>query len=203
MWLTAHSATWFPTLIEIEAPHKPLFTKSGIPSQQFTQARNQLAQWRVWFREPANVQKFVSEYGIPEDYTKFRTMQPHFVLVYGRRREFAGNSEMSKHRSALISSSDEELMSFDRLRPDRGLRDAITVRATGFGRFHVVNVMPTLSMGPMVAERLPVLDGLEQAIGVDERIPSERRLFLQRRSPYWRQWALQRGSGIVRGSDSE
>jgi hypothetical protein len=66
LWVSTHSLEWFPTLIEIERPGKKLFTKEGVPTADFTQARNQLAQWRTWFSDPTNVQTFVREYGIPD-----------------------------------------------------------------------------------------------------------------------------------------
>ena len=45
MWIATDSGTWYPTLIEIESPGKRLFTKRGVPTAAFTQARTQLAQW--------------------------------------------------------------------------------------------------------------------------------------------------------------
>ena len=51
MWISTHSMAWYPTLIEIEAPHKRYFTKKGVPTAAFNQARFQLAQWRTWFKE--------------------------------------------------------------------------------------------------------------------------------------------------------
>jgi Domain of unknown function (DUF4263) len=83
--MTWNSAYWFPTFIEIEHPAKRLFKTGGVPTYQFTEARNQLAQWRAWISEPANRQKFVNDYGIPHDHLRFRDMDPRFVLIYGRR----------------------------------------------------------------------------------------------------------------------
>ena len=203
MWIAVHSLTWYPILIEIENPNKRIFKADAIPSHHFTQARNQLAQWRAWFNEPVNVQKFITEYGIPEDYTKYRRMQPHFMLIYGRRDEFANDIELSKQRGVLMTSADEELISFDRLHPNLALRDAITVRAAGYGRYRVTAVMPTIEMGPVLADRLPHLDNLEETIDVDTRIPQARRDFLQERIPYWRSWAKQPEHGIVNTGDRE
>jgi hypothetical protein len=53
MWLKANSDTWFPVLIEIEAPTKRVFRKDGRGLlAAFTHARNQLNQWRTWLKEP-------------------------------------------------------------------------------------------------------------------------------------------------------
>jgi hypothetical protein len=203
MWINAHSATWFPTLIEIESPAKRIFRNGAVPSHEFTQARNQLAQWRVWFSEPTNIQKFILDYGIPEKYTKFRTMKPHFILIYGRRDEFENSVELSKQRSVLLNGDDEELVSFDRLAPDRELREAVTVRAVGNGRYRVLKVMPTITTGPVVAERLSALDEIDDAIAIEDRISQKRRDFLIKRLPYWRRWVQQARRGAVRLSDTE
>ncbi len=203
MWISTHSATWYPTLIEIESPTKLIFKGDAIPTHQFTQARNQLAQWRAWFSEPVNIQKFVSEYGIPESYTKFRRMQPHFILIYGRRDEFENNEELSKQRAVIMSGPDEELISFDRLHPDLKLRNAIAVHATGFGRYRACAIMPTIEMGPVLADRLLHVDGLEDIVDADGRIPRARRDFLAKRIPYWRAWAATPVRGVVSTGDRE
>ena len=65
MLVSTHSSMWYPTLIEIERPSKRIFTGGGIPSADFSEARNQLAQWRTWFSIPENVQTFIASYGIP------------------------------------------------------------------------------------------------------------------------------------------
>ncbi|HEY0469918.1 MAG TPA: Shedu immune nuclease family protein [Polyangiaceae bacterium] len=203
MWVTAHSAAWFPTLIEIERPSKRLFKRGAIPTQEFTQARNQLAQWRAWFSDSANVQRFIGEYGIPEMYTKYRKMEPRFVLVYGRRAEFENDVELSRQRAALMPAGDEILASFDQLHPDMELREAVTVRATGYGRYRVIKVMPTLQMGPMLADRLNRLEGFEEAVAGETRMSPERRAFLGSRIPYWRSWAKLEERGAIRSIDLE
>jgi hypothetical protein len=202
MWITSNSAEWYPTLVEIEAPSKTLFRKDGVPTSQFTQARNQLAQWRAWFSDTSNVQKFISEYAVPQDFVRFKTMEPHFLLVFGRRGEFQDDAELSKQRAALMPAHDEELMSFDRLSSQRFVRDVVTVRATGAGRFRVLWVMPTLRMGPYVADTFLNFDGLAEAVASDHRISEERRSFLNERLPYWRDWNANR-SGIVNTGDWE
>lgn len=202
MWITRHSARWFPTLIEIETPHKALFTKRGVPTSEFTQARTQLAAWRSWFGDPTNVHKFMADYGIPESIVRGRTMEPRFFLVYGRRREFHENPQLSKLRSSLMPAFDEELMSFDRLAPTDGMQDAVTVRGTGHGRYQVLSVMPTIRLGPDAAKGLHRLVGLADAIERDDRISPERRDFLKRRIPYWLTWNEKPGFSVI-GNDFE
>ena len=203
LWVASHSAAWFPTFIEIESPQKRVFTQQGIPSADFSQARNQLDQWRVWLEDPVNQAKFIREYGIGETYTRFRVMRPHYVLVYGRRAEFDDDPGLSRQRGVLMGRDDMELVSYDRLRPSRSLRDAITVRAIGDGRYRVHRVMPTLTLGPNRADRLPHLEGLEDAIRAESRIPQERRAFLASRVDYWTGWARDGGRGTIQTSDVE
>jgi hypothetical protein len=203
MWITAHSLIWFPTLIEIESPTKQLFTKKGLPTKEFTQARNQLAQWRAWFSKETNRLKFIDDYGISEEFRKFRTMKPRYVLIYGRRREFEDDAELSGLRAEQLTDENEELVSFDRLKADCGMRNAVTVRALGGGRYQVRFVMPTFRLCAPTARDLLHLEGLEQAIDRERRIESKRRSFLKARIPYWRDWAKRPGREIVSVGDCE
>jgi hypothetical protein len=95
MWIVADSATWYPTLIEIESPTKKLFTRAGVPRAEFTQARNQLTQWRAWFQSPTNVQQFIELYDIPARWRNFMGYRLRMILVYGRRAEFETLPELS------------------------------------------------------------------------------------------------------------
>jgi len=203
LWISAHSGAWFPTFIEIESPDKRVFRQDGIPNADFTQARNQLDQWRVWLEDPLNQAKFIREYGIGETYTRHRVMRPHYVLAYGRRAEFEGNPTLSRHRGMLMGRDDMDLMSYDRLKPTRVLGDAITVRAIGEGRYRVHGVMPTITLGPNHACRLPHLEGLKDAIRAESRISQERREFLASRVDYWTDWAKAGGRGVIQTSDVE
>ena len=190
-------------LIEIERPDKKVFRQDSVPSAEFTEARNQLAQWRAWFGAPENVQKFVAEYGIPDHYLRFCSMEPRYILIIGRRSEFENDPEKSKLRSALMPAPDEELVSYDRIVAARDRRDAITVRPKGAGRYEVRQVMPTMKLDAMLARRLRLLDNLQDCIRADHRIPAERRQFMMTRIPYWIEWASQSEAGIIGGDDGE
>jgi hypothetical protein len=197
-----NSSYWYPTFIEIESPSKALFRADGIPTAQFTEARNQLAQWRAWLSDPTNQQKFISDYAIPEHHLRFRTMEPRFVLVYGRRSEFADNAELSKQRAALMSGADETLMSFDRLTPNPHLSRTVAARALGFGRYRALGVMPTMTLGPTSTDDYLNFDGIDEVLAADKRISPERREFLRRRLPYWRNW-MKGQRGIIKSTDYE
>jgi hypothetical protein len=90
-----------------------------------------------------------------------------------------------------------ELMSFDRIGPDPGLRDALTVRAKGYGKYEVVAVPPTFALSPQNAEVLLRIDGFKDALESESRISTERKEFIMERIEYWREWASSGGSGII------
>lgn len=193
MWIAAHSGTWYPTLIEIESPAKKLFTGGGRPTAEFTEARTQLVQWRSWFQNPTNVQQFMELYGVPDTWRREKGWHLHMILIYGRRAEFDGSPQLSKVRSSLMSASDEELVSFDRLTVDPKLEAMITVRARGDGRFEAVWVPETFGTSSSIAGSLARIDGLTEAIDRNDRISEARRTFLKARIDHWRQWAAAPG----------
>ena len=205
MWIATHTGAWFPTLIEIEKPGKRIYNKKGSPYSDFSQAQNQLNQWRSWFTNDANVAQFKEMYGIP-GYMLRRQMKLHMILVYGRRSELDEQPDLAKQRGSLLSG-DAELMSFDRLLGpqyiDTRMKDAVTVRAMGDGRYRAKYVPPVFGLGPALAERLLVIDGLEEAIEQNPDISNERKMFLQQRIPYWKKWASSPNQGITRPADRE
>jgi hypothetical protein len=203
MWVSTHSLMWYPTLIEIENPSKRIFNSKGVPRAEFTQARHQLAEWRTWFSRPENVQQFTHSYGIPDYMTSGRQMKLHMILVYGRRSEFENSPELSAQRASLLGGDDQELMSFDRLQPDRELAEAITIRAKGSGKYDAISVPPLFILRPGLADRLLSIDGIESAISKTPLISEERRKFLISRVPYWREWARNGPRGIINSADIE
>lgn len=192
MWIATHSGAWFPTLVEIERPGKRIFNRDGTPSADFSKARNQLNQWRSWFNESTNVEQFLRTYGIPEFMLK-RTRRLHMILIYGRRSEFEGNPKLTHQRGSLLPGQDEELMSFDRLMVDTSLRDAITVKSIGHGRYRAIWIPPVFETGPSLAERLLCIEGISEAIDTNPEFDADRKVFLKRRIPYWREWASSPG----------
>ena len=188
MWIATHSGSWFPTLIEIEDPKKTIFKRDHTPSQKFTQAHNQLNQWRAWFSRTGSQQVFMDYFGV-NDHMRSRAMQPHMILIYGRGDEVEDQPEMVRQRGTLAPADNEDLMSFDRLTPAHDMRNAFTVKAKGSGRYEVVWVPPVFELGPDLANRLLYLDGLPEAVDKNPDISDERKAFLKTRIPYWREWA--------------
>ena len=202
MWISTHSAAWFPTLIEIEKPDKKIFTKRGKPTSAFSEARHQLTEWRTWFKNPGNIQQFGDYYGIPELFRK-RTMVLHMILIYGRRVEFESNPKLMRQIASLLPGGDEEIMSFDRLSAVRDMKDAITIRGTGYGKYEAVWVPPVFETGPDLANRLLSIDGVPEAIDQNEQISHARGAFLKRRIPYWKEWAASPGGHMIGPNSGE
>ena len=203
MWISKHSQAWYPTLIEIEKPSKNLFGANGKPTSEFYQARNQLAEWRTWFSKPENVNLFNSEYGISSNFRIGRQMYLHMILIYGRRAEFENDPRLAEQRASLLPGNDEELMSFDRLRPDAELEEAITVKATGSGTYEALHVPPVFFLRPALATRLRRIQGIAEAVRNTPLISEARRAFLISRIPYWQDWATNRKAGVYDTGDRE
>lgn len=202
MWISTHSGAWFPTLIEIEKPDKKIFTRNGDPSSHFTHARHQLARWRAWFDESGNDQQFMDLYGIP-DHMRRRAKRLHMILVYGRRAEFKETPQLIRDRHELLRGHDEELMSFDRLCANMAMRDAITIKATGFGKYQAVWIPQVFRLGPFLSDRFLHIEGISEAIDRNTDISEERRDFLKKRIVYWKERELSSDLGISRFGDWE
>ena len=94
-------------------------------------------------------------------------------------------------------------MSFDRLGVHAHFRDAITVKAIGSGRYRAIHVPATFGTGPELADRLPHIDGIAEAIDHNEDIEKERKEFLKERIIYWRRWASESSRGLIIGGHRE
>jgi hypothetical protein len=73
-----------------------MFQKDGTPTAEFTQAKNQLSEWKVWFGKPENQMAFVRDYALPFPRLK---LEPQYVLIYGRRAEYEGDEHLTRLRS--------------------------------------------------------------------------------------------------------
>jgi hypothetical protein len=137
-------------------------------------------------------------------------MKLNMILIYGRREEFERDPQLSRQRASLmtgnderLTGNDERLMSFDRLKPDPRLSDAITALAVGDGRYRAMQVPPTLRLGPLGVERLLVIEGLEKAIDSSKGWSHERSEFVKRRLPYWADWARSEDKGWISDTNRE
>lgn len=85
MWVTRSSSLITPILIEIEKPGKKWFRKDGRPTQHFTEAHDQLRDWRNWFATDGNPPIFRDQFLFLGDRHRNRALEPQFVLIYGRQ----------------------------------------------------------------------------------------------------------------------
>ena len=108
MWIEINSAEVISTFVEIERPSKRWFHKDGTPTADLSQARDQISEWRGWF-EDNTVESFFDTYCLPGEWLSERRFRQQYVLVYGRRSEFAEtgpqgqrarNSTETSHTSA-------------------------------------------------------------------------------------------------------
>ncbi|PXF59842.1 MAG: hypothetical protein C4B59_10565 [Candidatus Methanogaster sp.] len=198
MWLSTCSDELNPILIEIEDPKKKWFNRNGQPTAKFTQAHNQINEWRVWFSKPNNVNLFIETYKIDTSRAEGRRIVPHYVLIYGRREDVL---EKSSERSAY-KKPDETIMTYDRLQPSYEQSKYLCIKIKNNG-FHVITFPSTGKIGPNIIEEWINLKGLDEAIKKSSEIAENRKRFLLQRLPYWIEWAKDSNAGIIDGGDWE
>lgn len=200
MWIAGDSETLRPVLVEIETPEKRWFTKAGHPTAQFTQAHHQLAQWKDWMSDPSNQGVFYATYGISGHFLRSLAFKPHYILVYGRRSEFASNPELNRRR-AQLHREDETIMTFDRLESDpRALQMMCVARRTN--GFEAISVPATFTLGPGRAEARARVHSKDDAVRANPMISTKRKQFLLERIRYWDEWAKE-PRGVTHGGDYE
>ena len=202
MWISTNSMAWYPTMIEIEGLEKRIFLKNGDPGRHFNHARSQLAQWRAWFEEDGNLQQFIRKYGIPDRMHRSRILRVRTILIYGRRSEFENDPFRTKQLASMCANG-EEIMTYDRLRVARDMMPAITIGASGVGRYRAKWIPPVFETGPDFAHRLLNIDEIHEAMEENPEFDDDRRLFLSRRLEYWRDWASRHRGGYVSYGERE
>jgi hypothetical protein len=198
MMITRDTGSVFAVLVEIESPCKSWFTRAGRPTADLTQAITQLREWKDWFDQSGNAVKFREEYKVPFSFDH-RRFEQRYILIYGRRNELLSSG--FAHMRSRHQAFDERFMSYDHLKPDENLRDAVTARVDGNG-YRALSIPPTLRLGPFQADDLVAVRGKEAAIGMNPLMAPERAALLNSRFPYWDDWA-RTGGGIRNLSDME
>jgi hypothetical protein len=186
MWLATATGLIYPMFVEIETPTKRWFTESGQPRAEWTQARNQLVEWKSWMKKPANQLVLLQSLGVPERYARY-DIRPQFILVYGRRSEFEARPEL-RSRMAMQTGEDEFHITFDRLTPDANASDFFTLKKERTGVTALV-VPPTIELGPCMSFGSLEVKGRPEAALRELRMSPERRQFVASRFPYWDAWA--------------
>lgn len=202
MWLSEWSDTEQPVLIEIEAPGKRWFTKSGTPTADFTQSLNQIAEWKAWFTVPHNVQAFKAFYGLDREAWRRLRFRPAYLLIYGRRAEASADPILTQKRG-IVYGDDVVTMTYDRLRPNPKAMDLICVKVDGPMAFRALSVPATLTWSPSLAEARALISGLGDAIEANPYISQQRKQFLIRRLPYWNEWGHREQKGVINLGDRE
>lgn len=200
LWIATDSMNIYAVFIEIEAPSKKIFTSRGVQTAEFTQAQNQLAQWKLWISEPSNQQQFFNTYCSGFSYPH-RAFVPQYVLIYGRRSEFEGKEQLNRLRSEM-EREHEFHMTFDRLHPIYDQRQYMTVRR-GKDGYQAVSIPATLELGPLMAEYRSLIQGKDKIVSETSYLSEERKAFLLRRFEYWDQWAKEQHKGIIKLGDRE
>lgn len=186
LWLSQDSLTFVPVFIEIEKPSKKTFTKSGQTSADFTQAMDQILEWKSILNTPENQIAFFKKYNLPQELTR-KTFKPQFILIYGRRSEYEGNEYLTRKRSEL-QHEDVMIMSYDRLHPIHDIRNMLCANVSntsGNAVYTIKTIPPTFELDARLASDYKEYSGFVDAIDRMEHTTPERKSFLKERFPYW------------------
>jgi Shedu protein SduA, C-terminal len=200
MWITSDSVTLNPVLIEIEAPTKPWFTKSGQQTAELTQARDQLLQWRIWFQTSHNREAFLDFYRL-DGMLRYRSFKPMFLLIYGRRTD-SHRTELLAHKRGLMQEDGTNVVSYDRLIPSQEASEYMCARVNKDG-YKSVSLAPTMTLGPLFAVRRSYVSGKEAAALENAYLTAQRKEFLSARFAYWDDWAAIDNKGSCSLGDAE
>jgi hypothetical protein len=116
-FLSKSSSNWNAVHIEIEKPWMKYFKGSDQKlSRHFQDAIDQINDWRAWFLNNANADSFrnIVRPLLNPDNMASNPINHKFILVYGRRAEYAGNPQRSA-KIASLKTDDFTIISFDSL----------------------------------------------------------------------------------------
>jgi hypothetical protein len=168
---------------------KRWFTQAGTPTADFTQAQNQIREWKRWIANAANAALFREFYGLDSDDFDGLAFIPQYILVYGSISEFKDKPDLNEKRSFLEQRSDEGYRTFDSLKPNDNSQYLACVRIREKRKYELLTWPPVMKLSPWLAKDLLIWHGVEDAIRACVGISEERRQFLLNRVPYWRNWA--------------
>ncbi len=201
MWLAKDSLCFCPVLIEIERPSKKEFRNDEAARACFTQAAGQIKQWKAILNSQEGREQFYDRHSIPEQMRELKFM-PNYLLVFGRRSEYAGNKWLTRLR-AEEQTDDFKIMSFDRLADaNRNVYDLITCKVVN-GTYKVICIPPTYVYRPCTAAKLKDYSGFYEAIDRMEHTTTDRKEFLKSRYEYWKAYGSKPNPGLYDTSDKE
>lgn len=204
MWVTRSSSLITPILVEIEKPSKRWFRRDGRPTSEFTQAHDQLNDWRSWFARDGNTALFRDRFLFLTEKYEDRPLEPQYVLVYGRESEFGfggghTNPSALRHKRDQQRRMNESFMTFDALRPRFDHSNSMTLTMTALGpKIHAFS--PVYGTHTGVGEGALVLGDPHDALKRSVMISDERRAYLARRWTHWQQRERQKNADSDRVS---
>jgi hypothetical protein len=115
-YLSKSSDDWNCVLIEIERPGARFFKpRSNDFHADFVKALQQINRWRAWFSDETNKTSFAkTTIGLIRKPLGRNPIHPKFVLVHGRRAEYASN-RIRRSLVAAQESADFKILTFDSL----------------------------------------------------------------------------------------
>ena len=196
MWVTRSTSLITPILIEIEKPSKRWFRKDGRPTAEFTEAHDQLNDWRDWFARDANRALFRRKFLFLNDLYENRALEPQFVLIYGRESEFQkggghANPDALRHKRDLQRARDESFCTFDSLRPRYDHANSMTLTMTAQGpEIHAFS--PVFGTWSQVGRGARILGDPASALARSVMMTDERKAYLAKRWAHWQEYDLER-----------
>jgi Domain of unknown function (DUF4263) len=202
MWVTRSTSLITPILVEIEKPSKRWFRRDGRPTSEFTEAHDQLNDWRSWFARDGNKALFRERFLFLSEKYEDRPLEPEYVLVYGRQSEF-GIGGRHTNPGALRFKRDqqrrmnESFMTFDALRPHFDHSNSLMLTMTAQGpKIHAFS--PVYGTGTNVGEGALLLGDPHDALDRSVMISDERRAYLAKRWSHWQQSERQKNADADR-----
>lgn len=189
MWITRSSGLITPILIEIEKPSRRWFKSDGHPTADFSHAHSQLNDWRAWFERSPNQEIFRRAFGFADPTSMKLPIKPQYLLIYGRASEFSSSGPHRDPDSLLGKrdgqrTSDEFFRSFDSLKPEYGLSEAITAKLTPQGiKLHAF--APTFGTYANLSDGGLELGDPREAFERTIMMSEERKAYLARRWEHW------------------
>jgi len=120
---------WNAVFIELEKPTSQFFRGNTNEFHgDFLRAQQQINQWRAWFISDPSKAGFlasVSAVQVPEHMARNPTYNK-YVLVFGRRAEYAGNEDRRRQVKA-VETDDFKIITFDSLAEDLSKKYALTI----------------------------------------------------------------------------
>lgn len=192
MWVTRSTSLITPILIEIEKPSKRWFRKDGRPTSQFSEAHDQLSDWRSWFAREGNLSLFRQTFLLLKEEWDHRPLEPQYLLIYGRESEFQFggghlNPRALRYKRDQQRGASGSFMTFDSLRPRFDHSNSMTLTMTALGpKIHAFS--PVFGTGPHVRERAFLLGDPCEALNRSVMMSPARREYLAQRWSYWQRY---------------